>query len=168
MAMIIALYLGPVAVAGLFDRYLLPLLPPAMALTAVPAAGLPPRPRWVAAACGALLAAFAGFSVAGSHDYLSWNRARWRALDELARRQVAPARVDGGFEFNGWHGYDAALPVAPSTNDAVRSWWWVKDDEYVLAFGPLAAYEEVARHAFGRWCPPGRAYVLTLRRRSER
>ncbi len=44
------------------------------------------------------------FSVAATHDYLAWNRARWRALDFLqSELKISPERIDGGFEFNGWY-----------------------------------------------------------------
>ena len=84
-----------------FDRYLLPLLPFAAALTAAAIESVrAPRQRVIGAT--ALLAAVAGawFSVAGTHDYLAWNHARYALLDELMAEGVEPARIDGGMEFN--------------------------------------------------------------------
>jgi hypothetical protein len=43
-------------------------------------------------------------ALAGTHEYLSWNRARWQVLNELTDTQrIAPAEIDGGLEFDGWH-----------------------------------------------------------------
>jgi len=77
-----------------------------------------------------LIAIPAYLGVAGTHDYLSWNRARWQGLTFLMQeRAVQPARIDGGFEFNGWY----TSSCYPRQNGIVnlpfqRPWWVVQDD----------------------------------------
>jgi hypothetical protein len=162
------LYAVGVAVAtsspqyGFFDRYVIFLLMPAIALV-VGVASRVGRPS--AAAFGAALALvglYGAFAVAGTHDYLAWNRARWDALADVRRTGVPPAEIDGGLEFNGWYGYDPAY----RTNS--RRFWWVKGDEYVVAFGSIERYAEVRRYSYRRWLPPGRGTIVLLRRAGGR
>ncbi|MDH4180088.1 MAG: hypothetical protein OEV33_06210, partial [Armatimonadota bacterium] len=156
-------YLLPLGVSGGFDRYILPLLPLAMiGLAASPPTRRPTQYAGVLAA-SLLLTAYAFFSVASTHDYLSWNRARWQALRDLTESAgISHQRIDGGFEFNGWYGYDPDYHRDPR-----RSWWWVDDDEYVIAFGPLAGYSEIDRYQYDRWMPRGRGSILVLQRDAE-
>jgi hypothetical protein len=153
-------YLGFLVVAGFLDRYLVWLLPPALVVVAAahPIAAAASR-RWFAA--GAIvLAGIAVFGVAAGHDYFAWNRSRWAALHYLDRALGVPSsRIDGGFEFNGWYGFDPSYRERPGL-----SWWWVQDDVYLVTFGPVAGYAEVARFAYRRWFPPGDGAILVLRR----
>lgn len=88
-------------------------------------------------------------SITATHDYLSWNRARWSALDSLTTElNISPAQIDGGFEFNGWH------RPGPLEYGKAKSWWWVAQDEYCVTFGPLDGYQCVKKIPFCRWLPP--------------
>lgn len=153
----------PMLVAGYMDRYLIALLPLWLLGIVPPAKGRDVRrSRVLPAAAGLAALLLALFSVIATRDYFSWNRARWAALDDLVlRRQIAPERIDGGFEFNAWQRYD---PAHPADRQPVpgRSWWWVADDEYAIAMGPVPGYAERARYPFARggWVPPGSILVL--------
>lgn len=155
----------PMAIAGYLDRYLLVVLPLWLLFLAAPSVRqAAPSSRGGLAAALALVLCFAGFSVAATHDYFSWNRARWTALDELTRiQQIAPERIDGGFEFNGWHRYDPAHP-ADRHRSPNRSWWWVADDEYAITLGPVPGYAERTRHPFPRWLGRTPGAILVLQR----
>lgn len=155
------LHMAPMAGAGFLDRYMIILVP--LALTAVLQAArardatLGPLQLRVGLAVAFLLGAL---SVAGTHDYLSWNRARWAALEHLTEDVgVRPTDVDGGFEFNGYYLYDEKYRVRSDV-----SWWWVQDDAYVVAFGPIGGYEAAWTYSFRRWLPPGEGRVLVLRK----
>jgi len=154
-----AFYFLPLGICGGFDRYILPLLP--LAMLGIAASTSPGRRRNRSSgliAASVLLAAYAIFSVASTHDYVSWNRARWQALRDLTETARIPyQRIDGGFEFNGWYGYDPDCQRDPR-----KSWWWVDDDEYVAAFGPIAGYSELSRYEYERWMPRGRGEILIL------
>jgi 4-amino-4-deoxy-L-arabinose transferase-like glycosyltransferase len=170
------LYFGPLAVAGYFDRYLLFLIPLLMILVrrgrdAKLAVDLVSADRMFESslksarslAIGAV-AALALFAVVGTHDYLAWNRARWKALDELTLyRGVGPERIDGGFEFNGWHNYDPQYVKRPGKVE----WWWVVDDEYRIAFGPTPGYRTEATFSYRRWIPFRRDRIHILQRLPE-
>ncbi|MBI2437408.1 MAG: hypothetical protein HYV36_01145, partial [Lentisphaerae bacterium] len=155
-------YLASLAILVPFDRYLLLCLPLLMVVLVCASPVFAVRlggPRSFLAAC--LLLALAVFGVGGTHDYFAWQRARWQALRELTEVQKIPAeKIDGGFEFNGLHFYDPHYADRPG-----KSWWWVQDDEYVIAFAPFDNYMEVDRHPYTRWIPPSRGYIFTLQRK---
>jgi hypothetical protein len=159
-----ALYLGAAAATGFLDRYLVWLIPPisVCAAACVIPAYTRRTPVVATGLAVTLLAAYCTFSVAATHDYFAWNRSRWQALSYLTQGlEIGPARLDGGFEFNGWSRYD--------TNYRERtgvSWWWVEDDEYILAFGPIDGYTELLQFPYARWLPPGEGDIVVLHRRS--
>jgi hypothetical protein len=148
-----------------FDRYLLVLLPLAIASVVAVSPSLQ-----FGSGAAVVLAAFAYYSVAGTHDYLEWNRARWQMLAALESSGVTPRQVDGGVEYNATR-LAAELRTAPTDAQArsgqaasAKSWWWVVDDEWVVAFGPLDGYAEVDSRNFTRWLPPGQGHIVVLRR----
>jgi hypothetical protein len=86
------------------------------------------------------------FSVLATRDFMELKRHQKMAQDFLLRElHVDPCRVDGGFEFNGWHCYDPAFKPRPGL-----SWWWVSEEDYVIALGELPGYGTVRRFPFGR------------------
>jgi len=100
------------------------------------------------------------FALAGTHDYMAWNRVRWQALTDLMEKDhISHQHIDGGFEFNGWYAYDAKYEQNSS-----KSWWWVEDDSYVISFGQIAGYEEIKRYPFHRWMPIGQGNIFVLKR----
>ena len=152
----------PFLLLGGFDRYLLPLVPLAMLLMLGE-----PEEQWNELekrrpSLGSILAVglLAVFSVASTHDYLSWNRARWQALSELtSARSVSARQIDGGFEFNG-----LSLYSQDYVREESKSWWWVEDDSYVVAFGTIPGYEEAGRYCYSKWLPPRSGEIVILRR----
>jgi hypothetical protein len=83
------------------------------------------------------------FSIAGTTNYLSWNRARWNGLRYLTHEAgIPPSRIDGGFEFNGYYNYnDGDVSYLKEKADPTKkSWWWVQDDAYLVSFGPVQGY----------------------------
>jgi hypothetical protein len=148
-----------------FDRYLIALLPLAIASGIT----LAPTPR-IGARMMAALAAMSIYAVAGTHDYLAWNRARWDLLATLEGQGIGARSIDGGFEYNAER-LAAQLGTAPSDaearrgqSEAKKSWWWVVDDEWVIAFGDLDGYAVADSRTFTRWLPPMTGRVLALRR----
>lgn len=179
-------YLLPLIVGGanFFDRYLLPVMPPLLALLATfhqggrssaPTAGRAVRPseerargrsggqerraaaRWMIGGLG--LACLAVYAVWGTNDYFAWNRVRWSGLaDLMARHGLTPREVDGGFEFNGLHRYDPAF--LPRNG---RSWWASASDTFMLSFTPVPGCQVAERWSFSRWPLPD-GEILVLRR----
>jgi len=146
-----------------FDRYLLPLYPLILILASLPypnqanlnLIGSPGKVIILLMICF-----YAYFGIASTHDYLSWNRARWQALNNLTNVQkILPKQIDGGYEFNGWYLADRNYKQKDQ-----KSYWWVDDDEYIVASGPLSGYQEIARYPFKRWLPVAEKPILTLKR----
>lgn len=149
---------------SVFDRYLLPLLPIVILfVTNIKFEQQLPRGNSGMTLSVAFIILYAGFSVAATHDYLSWNRTRWVALDNLlADNTVRPNQVDGGYEFNGMFLYDPKYKKIES-----KSWWWVDDDQYIVASGPLPNYTEYRRYSFNRWLTFSESNILVLRKNSQ-
>lgn len=147
-----------------FDRYLLAVVP--FLIAAVLASD---RLRRLPLAI-ALVSLLGWYAVAGTHDYLAWNRARWAALDTLTAAGTPATAIDGGMEFNAWN-LAPTLDRWPSDADVLRnqpetrhSWWWVVDDRFVVAFRPLHGYHVHDEVPFTRWLVPGHDRILVLER----
>lgn len=88
------------------------------------------------------------FSVAGTHDYLSLNRARAQATDYLTKeKQILAQNIDGGFEFNAWHAKDNKNYKASHTG----RWWFVAQDEYIISPVPRPGYTIERSFPFKSW-----------------
>jgi hypothetical protein len=154
-----ALYFLSLSLVRQLDRYVLVYLP----LLAIPAVielrktGI----RKAAAVAGwSALLLYAVFSVSAVHDYMAWNRTRWQVLHYLMNGvSVPPDRIDGGFEFNGLYTYDEDYVRSPG-----RSPWWVKGDEYVVAFDVLPGYDTLRTYPVRHWLPAGVRRVYLLKR----
>jgi hypothetical protein len=157
-------YFLPVIFQGTMDRYFLPLIV-LLALSFVgvakPSERRISKNRKVAAML--LLGCLALFSVTATHDYLAWNKARWKAIRRLLERdEVRPAQIDGGFEFNGLYMYSPYYQRSKG-----KSWWWVRDDMYMLAFGPVSGYEIIDQEDFAHWLRLGEGRIVVLKRQDE-
>lgn len=153
VGMALAFCVGYMIIAGLvrmYDRYYIPLLPMFAIVFLVHAANLAHR------AALAMMAGLFFYAVAGTHDYLALNRARWEGLRDLTEaRGVSVERIDGGFEFNGWYRF-------PQRSRPGKKWWWVNDDHYMATVGPMPNYQLFSRWPFHRYMPWGEsaAYIL--------
>ncbi|MCF6286603.1 MAG: hypothetical protein L3K26_15625, partial [Candidatus Hydrogenedentes bacterium] len=145
-----------------FDRYLLGAFIPVVVLVAGVAHSVSLRLRVVQVFF--LLLIF-GFSLAAQHDYMAWNRVRWQALDGLLDAGVAPERIDGGYEFNGWHtshhfidamGSKAFLYSGPKG-------WWVIDDAYAVDWQERPGYTVREALPYDTWLGRGRRLLVLER-----
>jgi hypothetical protein len=157
----VILYSLFIGIAGFLDRYLIWLLPLLMAVISIPIHSVrlyaSTFPLVVAAI---LISLYALFALTSTHDYIAWNRARWQALTDLMQKDhISYQNIDGGFEFNGWYGYDAKFQP-----DSSKSWWWVKDDLYVISLGSIPGYAAIKQYPFNRWMPFGQGNIFLLKR----
>lgn len=155
----IVLYLGFLLVdLHFFDRYLLVLLPFSLLLLLSKHRGEATGRNRVSLWPIIIVCLMAAFSVLATHDYLAWNRARWEALHYLTvGKGVPPNKIDGGFEFNGWH------KPGPRGERDYKSWWWVDEQAFVVAFGDLPSFSKEMAFPYQRWLPPGRDSVFVLK-----
>ena len=141
---LLAVYLAPFVLTDYLDRYLLFVLPFVVALMGRDAPDRVGARRIVALAwiVGALI-----LGGAATHDYFAWNRARWSAIDAAGRLGATSDTLDGGFEYNGYYRFEER----PRVSGAGKSWWWVRDDRFVVAFSVPPGYEERQRFPVDRW-----------------
>jgi Dolichyl-phosphate-mannose-protein mannosyltransferase len=81
----------------LFDRYLLVLMPGAIAIATV----APLHVRWKIGV--GMLALFVACSIGLMHDWLAWNSARWELGRRALTRGLRAADIEGGLEWDSWH-----------------------------------------------------------------
>jgi len=153
------IYLIPFVLTGFFDRYLLPVTAFLAAFLAVSSEATEFGLRRAQKSLALLLITGIGvFAIAGTRDYLAWNRTRWHAVEDLlAKKDVKPKDIDGGFEYNGWYMYDTFT----MTN------WWVVNGTYVLSFGKIEGYEPISRYTYKHWMPPYEGTIFVLRRNAR-
>jgi hypothetical protein len=156
-----AVYTVPFLVTDFFDRYVFFILPIVIAIAsrAFEARRSSVTRRWPIAQA-AMLTAMLTYSVAATHDYFAWQRARWAAIALAQQQGATPDTLDAGFEYNGWHRFELT-PRGPSPG---KSWWWVKDDMWVVSYAPREGYAVVSRSFVRRWLPTTpREIVLSKR-----
>ena len=160
------IYFLPLGLSFFFDRYLLLLLPLSMvmvlnSLDKIDSLKLGFK-TWLFILLTILFISI--FTVATTHDYLSWNRIRWQALNNLMQEQITPDRIDGGFEFNGWYLYDPDYPVYQKTQNN-EVWWWVVKDDYIIAFSPIKGYTAIEQYTLKNWLPFPSDRILVLQKK---
>ena len=137
-------YLLPFALTDYIDRYLLFVLPFALALIA---RIWPQQSGMVRIAAAGWLILALGLGIAATHDYFAWNRARWDAIHAAERLGATPDTLDGGFEYNAYYRFEHK----PRVTGAGKRWWWVADDRYVVAFSVAPGFVERSRFDVDRW-----------------
>lgn len=152
-----ALYIGFLLLdLHCFDRYFFQILP-FLLICFLPSK--PKKPGRLATKFSlASLLFLAVFSITTTHDYLSWNRGRWHALEYLTQvKKIAPNQIDGGFEFNGWH------KPGPRDSGGGKSWWWVDREDFIVTFGEMDGFTKEKSFAYKRWLPPGVDSIYVLK-----
>ena len=87
-----------------FDRYIVPLLLITFMII-VPRVLTKLYPsKWITYIFVAFLSLRLIFSILANRFYLEWSRVKWSAARELIDQGISPQKIDGGHEFNFWHG----------------------------------------------------------------
>ena len=98
-------------------------------------------------------------SVAGTSEYLAWNRARWEAFHAMQAHGVTLEQMDGGYEIN------AMLAVRTGQKFLGKEGFAVRDDRYIISFNPVPGYTTLAMIPYRRLLgPPG---VIRVMRRGS-
>jgi hypothetical protein len=152
--------------SGSLDRYLLPLVPLAIALTLWGLRGLR-----IAAPLGWLVAAaLALFAVAGTRDYLVFMRAVWATASEAVADGVPLDRLDGGSGWDGYYLYEYGLANGIRSRTPKGGPWWVyfyapaTDSAYVVAGKRIPRHITVREYPYSSWLQREPTSVSLLRR----
>lgn len=106
----------------------------------------------------AALAVFVVFSIAGTAEYLAWNRARWDAYAYLRAHGVTLEQMDGGYEIN------ALLALRHGRKDLGKPGVGVIDDRYILGFNRVPGYVALRSFEYPRWFGLSHGWVHAQRR----
>jgi len=102
-------------------------------------------------------------TVSGTHDMMAFGRTRAAALRYLNDAlNVAPEKIDGGFEYNSWHFYEW------NYKSKEKNWWWVQDDEYVVIYGKIKNHCLIKEYNFLRFNPPGEISKVYIYKRIDK
>jgi hypothetical protein len=149
------------------DRYLLPLLPFALALTLWGLKDV--RLRLSLAWVGVGL--MAAYSIAGTRDALVFQRNVWHMAKYALEIGVPITRLDAGYAWDAYHlweySYEYGIPA--QTPWEYNTWWTnvyapATDSAYVVATGPVDGYTEIAIVEYSAWLQPEPTYLYLLRR----
>ncbi|MCC6490781.1 MAG: hypothetical protein IT364_25060, partial [Candidatus Hydrogenedentes bacterium] len=148
-----------------YDRYLVPALIP---LALVVARSLPPPRRVglfrpVAFACTLYFV----FSVMCLHDYMTWNRARWQAIERLRTEfHAKDTQIDAGYEFNGMYTSETFMEESGTKSFHIQGekGWWVIGSKFRVAMSPLEGYRVIGEVPYDPWLGGENTPVLMLAR----
>lgn len=151
----------------LFDRYLIVLMPGAMAVAGVGHSRL----RWSTGL--GVLALFVVCSVGLMHDWLAWNSARWALGRRALASGIAVADMEGGLEWDGWYApgpvdaegagkpiHGLMLPFNQARFPDIRG-------RYALAFSEVPDTTVLDHEPYRLWLIPGARRFLLLEQRRD-
>jgi hypothetical protein len=123
-----------------FDRYLIPLLVPTLLLFSpdLKYSGYSLNYRAILIL---FITVMAIFSITATKTYLDWNDVRWKAARGLNELDISADVIDGGHEYNGWHG--AAIDRYGK--------WDAKGMEYAITFNVLNGFEVIEEKKGFNW-----------------
>ena len=156
------IYFLPLGLGYFFDRYLLLFLPLTMIMVLTSIGKIDDFQPIKFNSALLSIALISIFTIGTTHDYLSWNRIRWQALNNLMQQEVSPNRIDGGFEFNGWYLYDPSNRIY-NARKAKLVWWWVEQDDYIIDFDKIEGYEVAKQYPLKNWFPFQSDSIFVLR-----
>ena len=149
------------------DRYLLPLLPLALCLGLWAVAEARARELWPAWAVTAL---FGVFAVAGTRDYLVFQREVDNLATRAVRSGIPETRLDGGAQWTGSRLYDDRRDI-PFPRPG-RSWWInffapSIDPDHMISTRRIRGWDVVERVSYSSWLSTRPRHLVVLRRSPE-
>ncbi len=165
-----------------YDRYFLPLLPVLVALLlwALRPVRIVTPLAWLA------VLVMGAFSVAGTHDHLTYQEAAWEVAADAHAAGIDYVDIDGGAAWDGYRLYEYSYenevtidlealadldlegPLLLSPND-VEAWWIpfyaaAVTSEYIVSSEVLVGYEVVREVPYSAWLQSDYQYMYLLRR----
>jgi hypothetical protein len=120
---------------------------------------IPWESRWARRAVIAALIVIAVFSTFSVAEYHAWNRARWKAFEDLRASGVSFRDIDGGAEV--WSLYE--LSKGDQRMRRINQ-FGVAPRRFILAFEPLPGYRAVKEYPFNGWAGLHRGVIYVLER----
>ncbi|MGI8486729.1 MAG: ArnT family glycosyltransferase [Thermomicrobiales bacterium] len=156
--------------SGSLDRYLLPLIPLAIALLlwSIRDVRLFQPVGWVMIACLAVV------STAGTRDYLVYMDSVWGMARFANEKGVPDTKLDAGAGWDGYHLYtDMVVEGITKSKAPNGSPWWLyfyaknSDATYVVATNPAKypKYEVIAKTQYDQWLEDDPVYIYLLKQR---
>jgi 4-amino-4-deoxy-L-arabinose transferase-like glycosyltransferase len=146
------------------DRYLLPLLPVAIALLlwALRDVRLVMPLAWV------LVALLAAFSIAAARDFFVFQEATWDMAEQAVDMGVPLTKLDGGASWDGYYLYDYSMENGIETQTSHGPWWTdlfgpATDSTYVVSTRVLPGYDVVREMGYASWLEDDDLHVFLLR-----
>lgn len=164
---------------GLFDRYLIFVMPSAIALIGLAVVHIEPNKITNKILLGSFcfLIFMGTFTITATHDYLASNRVRWEALNTLmAESNIPPQNISGGMEFKGWHlgntletcNFDHSFEPTNADWTSFSCLWGNSPNtdvySYTIAFIPKEGYVIEKTYSFRRWLPWRKESLYVLRK----
>ncbi|MCB4792844.1 MAG: glycosyltransferase family 39 protein [Elusimicrobia bacterium] len=119
-----------------FDRYTMLLMP----FGIIPYIELYKNSKINITACSCILGLICIYTVVGSKDYFSWNRAKWQAGEMLVKQGFAYNEIANGFDWDGWYTFEKNMNVLKTqkAEKNITEWEWQKLNPYrvLVSFKP--------------------------------
>jgi hypothetical protein len=139
------------------DRYALVVVPYAIAVL------LAARPRLHRPTAAVCLVMMSIVTIMGIRDHLSYNRALWTAVGDLAQAGVPARDINGGYMVNGWLQYVHPEHAYRNARGNIEIPWVNGDNllPYEIANGVAEGSHVLQTFGYERWlAPSGHIYVL--------
>jgi 4-amino-4-deoxy-L-arabinose transferase-like glycosyltransferase len=139
------------------DRYVVPCIPLIWIIICTQEVGRIKIP--VLVFTGFYILAIGAFTTLSTHDWLEWNRARWSGVTYLTQDCKIPAdKIDAGYEDNGW------LLGGEFSKHTDKTWWFVDDNEYILALRKVPGYQTIKEFNYTNYFPYEQRSLLVLQK----
>jgi hypothetical protein len=145
------------------DRYILPLMPFAIALVLWALNDV----KVFAPIAWAFVAATALFSIAGTRDALVFQENVWTLAQQLNAQGVQNTSLDAGYAWDAYHLWEFGVANGIAEKQFTGSWWTdvyapATDSTFVIAGAPQPGYIVLSEHPYSAWLQrePVSLYVL--------
>lgn len=147
------------------DRYLIPMIPFAIALLLW---SLRDRRLWLPLGWIAI-AGFAIFSTASTRDFLVFQEATWAFAQETVDSGVPLTQLDAGSSWDGYHLYEYGESRGIQQQTKGGPWWTnlfapATDSTYIIATTVPEGYTEVGHRTYSAWLHEGTQYLYLSRK----
>lgn len=144
------LYLAPFLIVSVYDRYLLPLFPVVL-IVLLKNNYENFKLKITKYAIGVFVLVMSWFSISATHDYMTWNRLRWKIISELQTSGVSNDEILGGIEHSAWYHF----------SEEKEKWWETSEPTYAIVFTTTKSDIIVKEFTYKKWLSGvGKMYLI--------